>query len=93
MRVVPVTMPVTAPEVPMVATEGVLLVQVPPAGRSVRLMVAAAQRADGPLIAPGSGFTVTLATEKQLVLVAIKVMGAVPAERPPTIPEEEPTEA
>lgn len=60
MVVVPITTPVTIPvERPTVATPGALLVQVPPPGLNT-VTVAPAQTAIGPVMAVGSGFTVTV---------------------------------
>ena len=58
MRAVPVPAPVAMPVVsPMVATDRLLLPQVPPAGAQVSVVVALRQPVSG-LMVPGSGFTV-----------------------------------
>ncbi len=59
MLVVPVVIPVTMPEDnPIVATDVVPLVQVPPPGL-VCVILAPTHKADGPLMADGNGLTVT----------------------------------
>jgi hypothetical protein len=58
---VPVAMPVTIPVVnPTVATAGILLLQCPPPGVEVSVIVAPTHKADGPPIAPGAGLAVTV---------------------------------
>ena len=61
MTVLPLVMPVTNPEALIVATPGVLLVQVPPAVASVKFIVLPTQTLVGPPIAAivGDGLTVT----------------------------------
>ena len=66
-RDTPVTIPLL---IPTVATDVLLLVHVPPAVGSLIDMVAPTQTAVGPVIVPGSGFTVT-------VIVAAQPVGGV----------------
>jgi len=64
--VMPVVTPLTMPvPLPMVATEGLPLLHVPPAGLPVRLIVAEAHSAPGPVIV--LLFTVTVFTAAQPV--------------------------
>jgi hypothetical protein len=57
----PVAMPVTTPvEEPTVATDELLLVQLPPATDSVSEILEPAQTVEGPDIAVGTGVTVTV---------------------------------
>ena len=86
----PLARPDTMPEVePMVASAGVLLVQVPPAVASVKVVVAPTHKVVEPAIAAGSGLTVTGVVTKQPV-GNVKVIVTVPADTPFTTPVEEP---
>ena len=90
MVVVPVATPVTIPLVePMVATDGLLLVHVPPVVGSVRVVVAPTHTNGVPPIVPGAVLTVTTAVAVQMPPV-VYVIVAVPAEIPVTVPEPEP---
>lgn len=91
MAVVPVVRPVIAPVAdPIVATEVVALAHVPPVVASVSVMLAPTHKADGPLIAAGNGFTVTVVFLKHPP-GAVYVTIAVPAETPVTTPVDVPT--
>ena len=59
MVAVPGVMPVTVPDVLILAVVPALLLHVPPGLASVSDIVLPGQTVDGPLIAPGTGFTVT----------------------------------
>ncbi len=64
----PALIPVTTPDVPMLATAGLLLDHVPPGGVKLnRLMVEPTHTADGPTIREGKGCTVTTAVVRQVV--------------------------
>lgn len=65
--VLPDTMAVSKPEVPMVATEVVPLVQVPPVNVLVSVVVAPWHKAVEPPIAEGEGNTVTVVVAAQPV--------------------------
>src|SRR6202008_1408822 len=56
--VLPVATPETVPEVPMLATSGLLLLHVPPDVASVNVVVRPRQTLFAPPIAAGFGFTV-----------------------------------
>lgn len=86
----PVTMPVVEPTL---ATVGAPLVQVPPVGEDVRVMVDPIHTVDGPARSVGSAFTVTdcIAYMSPHGNVAVYVIVATPAELPDTRPVEEPT--
>lgn len=84
---VPADTPVTTPAFVTVATEGLLLVQMPVVG--VRLVVLPMQMLAGPVIVPaGVLLTVTagVGDDVQPVAVLVKVKVAVPAETPVTTP-------
>jgi hypothetical protein len=67
MIVVPAIMPVRMPaEDPIVATNVLLLLQVPPVIPSVRLMVAPEHTVEGPIIAVGAGVTAIVVVVTQL---------------------------
>ena len=58
---VPVVIAVTTPEVePIAATDGLLLLQFPPADELLNVVVAPTQRLVAPVIGPGGGLTVTV---------------------------------
>lgn len=65
--VIPLTMPVVAP---IVATAGVLLIQVPPAGLLAWAIVALMHTAEGPVMGVGMVLTV-------IVLVVLQPVGSV----------------
>lgn len=72
MVVTPAPTPVTTPvDEPMVATEVLLLLQVPPGVTSARVMVEPAQTAEGPVIVAGNGLTVSTAVLIQPVAVSV----------------------
>ena len=60
-------MPVTIPVSETVPAAGVLLVQVPPGVASARAMVLPAQTDEGPVMAAGPAFTVSVLVTVQLV--------------------------
>jgi hypothetical protein len=61
--------PVIMPEaLPAVATDVLLLLQVPPATGSLNAIVAPMHTADGPVMAVGGGLMVTVVVVKQPVL-------------------------
>ena len=95
MMVVPVTRPVTIPDVePTVANIVLLLLQVPlPA--SLNVVVAPGQTFSAPEIVFGDGFTVTIAVLLLLLHPVGKVytIVVVPANKPVTIPDEDPMDA
>ena len=73
----PSSIPVTTPVVlPMVATDGVPLLHVPPVVRSVSVIVAPAHTAVGPLMAAGAGLTMIVALP---VIVLVQPVAAVVA--------------
>ncbi len=88
---VPTTTPVTIPVLAMVATEGALLLQVPPGSELDKVVVDPRQAIRIPLIAPGVAVTVTTATVLQPATVYS--IEAVPGVPPVTIPVSEPTVA
>ena len=65
---VPVATPVTTPEVPIVATEVVTLLHVPPDVASDKVVVPPTAKKATPVIVPvaGSGFTVTIMVATEL---------------------------
>lgn len=65
----PAETPVTMPEVPMEATDALLVLHVPVPAPSARVVVAPTQTFSEPVMVPaiGSGFTVTVAEVAQLV--------------------------
>jgi hypothetical protein len=68
MAAVPADTPVTVPvKEPTVATEGVLLTQLPPLERPTKEAVSAVHRVDTPPTEDGSGLTVTKRLKKQPV--------------------------
>lgn len=67
----PAVTPVTVPVLLIVATDVVPLVQVPVVDVVDSLMVAPEQTDAGPVITPGSGFTVTVINTPQPVVVYI----------------------
>ena len=68
MTAVPAVPPVTTPDDdPIAAIDVLLLDHVPPAGVLLNVPVAPWQPANAPVIASGSGFTVTTRDEKQVV--------------------------
>ena len=86
---VPRLNPVTTPdEEPIVETEVLLLLHVPPP-LLVNSIVAVTHTDVGPVIADGSGFTVMVVTAAQPD-AGIYVIVAVPAETPVAIPEPDP---
>ena len=97
MVVVPVLIPVTTPVLPTLATEVLLLAQVPPVVVSVSVMAEPTHTVAGPLMIPavGAGSTVTLCTEVSVPQpnTAVKVILVVPAVTPVTTPVEEFTDA
>ena len=52
---VPLAIPVTIPVLPTIASEGLLLLHVPPTTLSVKLLVLPPQIVVAPVIVPGSG--------------------------------------
>jgi hypothetical protein len=77
----------------MMATEVVLLLQVPPIDVSVSVVEDPVQTASVPPIGLGWAFTVTVVAEEQPVDVCVNVMDAVPTLLPVTIPVDDPTSA
>ena len=75
---------------PMVATEVVLLVHVPPDGVELYVTLSFEQNTFEPLIAVGVVLTVTTAVRKQDVAVMMYDIVVVPALTPVTIPVPEP---
>lgn len=89
MTEVPVDTAVSMPEdEPMVATDVVPLVHVPPGVASVSGVVAPAHADESPLI-PDMGLTVTVVVVKHPD--SVYVIAGVPVAMPETTPEEEPT--
>ena len=60
MTTLPAATPVTTPDVPTVAIDGLALLHVPPPEASVNVMVLPGQTVDGPEITPELAFTVTV---------------------------------
>lgn len=77
----PVTTPVAAPTV---ATDGLRLIQVPPGNELARVTVLPAHIGVLPVLGPGNGLTLT--TVVTIPHGLEKLISAVPAERPVTIP-------
>jgi hypothetical protein len=93
MREVPAEAPPTMPEpVPTVATLVLPLAHVPPPA-SVSAVVLPMQTLVVPVIAPGSGLTVTVMVEEHPNGGAVYVITDVPAVIPDTTPDEDPTVA
>jgi hypothetical protein len=88
---VPTVTPVTMPVLAMVATAGVLLLQVPPGSELDKVVVEPRQAINIPVIAPGVGVTVTTATVLQPATVYS--IEAVPGATPVTMPVDDPTVA
>ena len=89
---VPVLMPETIPEeVPTVATEGLLLLQLPLAASSLNVVVPPAQTVRRPIIDKGVGFTVITFVALQPVNDEVNVITGAPVVNPVTIPEVDPT--
>lgn len=85
-------MPVTQPVIEsIVATPGLLLVQVPP-GLENKCVVAFTHTLDDPLITDGNGLTVIDSVMIQPVMIWY-VITAVPALTPQAIPDTKPIEA
>ena len=87
----PVVTPVTSPEdEPTVATDGVLLVQVPPNVASVSVVVAVPQIINVPAIGAGNGLIVIVCVAEQptpaVVYVIRLVPGLTPVNRPELMP-------
>ena len=94
MVVVPAATPVTTPVPPItVATDEVLLVQVPPALVLPRVVVKPAHTFMVPVMAAGNGLTVTAIVIWQPVVGNIYDIVAVPADIPVTIPLVKPITA
>ena len=79
------------PVLAIVATAGVLLLQVPPGSELAKVVVDPRQAINIPVIAPGVGVTVTTATVLQPATVYN--MDAVPGDTPVTMPVDDPTVA
>jgi len=96
MVVVPVVPPVTVPvEEPIAATDGLLLVHVPPATLSVKVVARPAQTG-GEVMTDGNGLTVTMVEGWAMPHVdknTESLINTVPADTPVTMPDEEPTVA
>ena len=71
----------------MLAIAGLLLLHVPPAVASLRVVVVPKKRVAKPPIAAGKGLTLTMAEALQPV-AAVKVTEATPADTPVIVPEE-----
>jgi hypothetical protein len=78
-------------EEPIVATDGVLLLHVPPEVASDNVMVVPAHNEVGPVIVPAdaAGLTVTVVETVQVPIAYVTT--AVPTVTPVTTPDEEPT--
>ena len=88
----PCATPVTTPVEATVAIPISLLLHVPPAVGSLRLVVNPIQNVVFPAMAEGNGFTVKLVAALQPV-GSVYVINALPAKTPETTPEPEPTVA
>ena len=82
---VPATAPVPPAVVVMVATPA-LLAHVPPVVALSSVATAPWHIASGPVIVAGRGLTTTVFTSEQAPAVAVKVISAVPAATPDTVP-------
>src|SRR5437763_776971 len=90
MTAVPASTPVTTPlDDPIVATAVVLLIHVPPAIASVKLVVDPVQTSSEPAIAAGNGFTVKTAVALQPVESVYAIVD-VPASKPVATPLDDP---
>jgi len=90
----PPATPVTIPELePTVASAVLLLVHVPPVVASLNVVVANGQRTIVPVIAAGSGLTVSVVVVKHPVGAVYVIITVVPPVTPVTIPDDEPTVA
>ena len=88
MVVVPLLTPVTAPDPDIVATAGELLVHdMPGVVASLTKVTRPVHTERVPLMAAGAGFTVITSIFMQPVLLEVKVMPAVPAATPVTLPD------
>jgi hypothetical protein len=90
MVLVPAVTPVITPAVLMVATDGVLLLHVPPVVVLLTVVVSPAHTCSVPVMAAGSGFTVTVAVRIQpvpseYVIVAVAAV-VLPVSTPLTVP-------
>ena len=90
MVVVPAVTPVIMPAVLMVATDGVLLLHVPPMVVLLTVVVSPAHTCSVPVMVAGSGFTVTVAVRIQpvpseYVIVAVAAV-VLPVSTPLTVP-------
>lgn len=87
----PAETPVTTPvEDPIVASDGLLLIHVPPPGVDDKVVEFDTQVANVPVIAVGSAFTVTAVIVEQPLELRVKVIGAVPEDTLVTIPLTDP---
>ena len=86
-------MPVTTPDVFIDAVALELLLHVPPVVASASVVVEPTHTDAVPVIAAGSGFTVTIAFDWQPVVVSTYDMATVPALTPVTMPVAAPTVA
>lgn len=90
MVLVPAVTPVMVPLVLIVATDGVLLLQVPPVVVLLTVVVCPTHTCSVPAIAAGSGFTVTVAVRihpvpSEYVIVAVAAV-VLPVSTPLTVP-------
>jgi hypothetical protein len=81
--ITPVIVPVSEP---IAATDGALLVQVPPGTKSVIVTGTATQIVAGPMIGPGTGLTVITVVIKQPVAVMVYFIVVMPGMMPVTTP-------
>lgn len=90
MTVVPVATPLDTPvALPIVATAVFELTHVPPVDASLSVPLAPVQISVGPVMAAGSGFTVTFVVTEHPVAREY-VICVIPAEMPDTMPDDEP---
>ena len=92
MVAVPPPIPERTPEVPIVATDILLLLQVPPAVASASVIVKPLHTTFGPVMGAGVGLTVMTVLAEQPLGNATTIV-AVPANTPVTTPDNEPTVA
>ena len=89
----PAIRPATVPVALMLAIVVLLLLHAPPLVRSPSTVVASEHREKVPVIAYGSGFTVTVACAMQPVVAAVYVIVAVPGAAPVIAPVADPAVA
>jgi hypothetical protein len=87
---VPAAMPLTTPAASMVATAGLLLLQAPPVLVVLSVVVVPTHVLSVPVMAAGSGLTVTILVSWQPPAPIVYVTSHVPADMPLTTPEPKP---